>query len=148
MSRLVLPRKASTLLYITMLCMSSVSYCGIVYCRYAVAITKVLGKNMDAVVTDSEQTARDCILYNKEQRGEPITFLPLDSIQAKPVNEQLRQLGGSAKLVIDVIHFKPQVIKVIYSFKKIFCSPVELHGIAETYFYILRLHFRPALVRV
>ena len=80
--------------------------------RYAVAITKVLGKNMDAVVTDSEQTARDCIQYNKEQRGEPITFLPLDSIQAKGVNEQLRQLGGTAKLIIDVIHFKPQLIKV------------------------------------
>ena len=67
---------------------------------------------MDAVVTDTEQTARDCIQYNKEQRGEPVTFLPLDSIQAKPINEQLRQLGGSAKLIIDVIHFKPQQIKV------------------------------------
>ena len=82
------------------------------YTRYAVAITKVLGKNMDAVVTDNEQTARDCIQYNKEQKGEPVTFLPLDSIQAKPVNEQLRQLGGTAKLIIDVIHFKPQQIKV------------------------------------
>ena len=82
------------------------------YRRYAVAITKVLGKNMDAVVTDTEQTARDCIQYNKEQRGEPITFLPLDSIQVKAINEQLRQLGGSAKLIIDVIHFKPQLIKV------------------------------------
>ena len=86
--------------------------CYLLYTRYAVAITKVLGKNMDAVVTDNEQTARDCIQYNKEQKGEPITFLPLDSIQAKPVNEQLRQLGGTAKLIIDVIHFKPQQIKV------------------------------------
>ena len=67
---------------------------------------------MDAVITDNEQTARDCIQYNKEQRGEPVTFLPLDSIQAKAINEQLRQLGGTAKLIIDVIQFKPQQIKV------------------------------------
>ncbi|XP_065059066.1 structural maintenance of chromosomes protein 1A-like [Rhopilema esculentum] len=88
-----------------------VDLCEPVHKRYAIAITKVLGKNMDAVVTDTEQTARDCIQYNKEQRGEPITFLPLDSIQTRPINEQLRQLGGTAKLVIDVIHFKPPTIK-------------------------------------
>ena len=35
--------------------------------RYAVAITKVLGKNMDAVVVDTERTAKDCIQYVKEQ---------------------------------------------------------------------------------
>eukprot|EP00794_Sanderia_malayensis_P007356 gene7356-8176_t len=79
--------------------------------RYAVAITKVLGKNMDAVVVDTELTGRDCIQYNKEQRGEPITFLPLDSIHAKPINEQLRQVGETAKLVIDVILYKPPAIK-------------------------------------
>ena len=39
-------------------------------------------------------------------------FLPLDSIQVKPVNEKLRQIGGSAKLVIDVIKFEPATIKV------------------------------------
>lgn len=40
-------------------------------------------------------------------------FLPLDGIQVKPVNEKLRQIGGSAKLVIDVIKFDPAVIKVV-----------------------------------
>ena len=34
---------------------------------YAVAITKVLGKYMDAIVVDTEKTGRDCIQYMKEQ---------------------------------------------------------------------------------
>ena len=35
--------------------------------RYAVAITKVLGRNMDAIVVDTEKTGKDCIQYIKEQ---------------------------------------------------------------------------------
>ena len=42
-------------------------------------------------------------------------FLPLDSIQVKPVNEKFRQIGGTAKLVIDVIKYEPAVIKVLPS---------------------------------
>lgn len=33
------------------------------------AITKVLGRNMDAVVVDTEKTGKDCIQYIKEQVG-------------------------------------------------------------------------------
>lgn len=46
------------------------------------------------------------------QRADPETFLPLDSLQVKPVQEKYRQSAGSAKLVIDVIKFEPAVIKV------------------------------------
>ena len=58
--------------------------------RYQVAITKVLGKYMDAIVCDSEKTAKDCIQYMKEQRIEPETFLPLDYLDVRNVNEKLR----------------------------------------------------------
>ena len=34
---------------------------------YSVAITKVLGRNMDAIVVDQEKTGKDCIQYIKEQ---------------------------------------------------------------------------------
>lgn len=34
--------------------------------RYHVAITKVMGRNMDAIVVDHEKTGRDCIQYIKE----------------------------------------------------------------------------------
>lgn len=52
--------------------------------KYQIAVTKVLGKNMDAIIVDSEKTGRDCIQYIKEQRGEPETFLPLDYLEVKP----------------------------------------------------------------
>ena len=66
--------------------------CEPVHNRYKIAITKVLGKYMHAIIVDSEKTARDCIQYMKEQCAEPETFLPLDYIDAKPVNEQLREI--------------------------------------------------------
>lgn len=52
--------------------------------KYQIAVTKVLGKNMDAIIVDSEKTGRDCIQYIKEQRGEPETFLPLDYLEVQP----------------------------------------------------------------
>uniref|UniRef100_H2ZU93 Structural maintenance of chromosomes protein n=1 Tax=Latimeria chalumnae TaxID=7897 RepID=H2ZU93_LATCH len=78
--------------------------------KFQIAVTKVLGKNMDAIIVDSEKTGRDCIQYIKEQRGEPETFLPLDYLEVKPTDEKLRELRG-AKLVIDVIRYEPQQIK-------------------------------------
>ena len=35
--------------------------------RYKIAITKVLGRNMDAIVVDTEKTGHECIRYIKEQ---------------------------------------------------------------------------------
>lgn len=58
--------------------------------RYHMAVTKVMGRDMDAIVCDTVKTAQDCIRYMKEQRIEPESFLPLDNIKTKPINEQLR----------------------------------------------------------
>lgn len=46
------------------------------------------------------------------QNADPITFLPLDTIQVKPTDEKLRQVGGTAKLVIDVIRYEISQVKV------------------------------------
>lgn len=62
--------------------------------KYQIAITKVLGKYMDAIVCDTEKAAKDCIQYMKDQRIEPETFLPLDYLDVKPVNEKLRYVGS------------------------------------------------------
>ena len=37
--------------------------------RYTLAITRVLGRNMDAIVVDTEKTGKDCIQYLREQVG-------------------------------------------------------------------------------
>ncbi|KAL5014287.1 hypothetical protein ScPMuIL_008557 [Solemya velum] len=98
--------------------------------KYQVAITKVLGKYMDAIVCDSEKTAKDCIQYMKEQRIEPETFLPLNYLDVRPVNEKLREIREpkNVKLVIDVIRYDPPVIKKALQFacgNALVCETVE-----------------------
>merc|ERR1712223_1413246 len=81
--------------------------------KYNVAITKQLGRYLEAIVVDTEGTARQCIQYLKDQMLEPETFLPLDYIQAKPLKERLRNINNpkGVKLLYDVLQFEPQDIK-------------------------------------
>ncbi|KAM2009525.1 hypothetical protein ACFX16_004282 [Malus domestica] len=69
--------------------------------KYNLAVTVAMGKFMDAVVVEDEQTGKECIKYLKEQRLPPQTFIPLQSVRVKPVMERLRNLGGTAKLIFD-----------------------------------------------
>lgn len=81
--------------------------------RYNVAITKVLGKYMEAIIVDTEKTARRCIQILKEQMLEVETFLPLDYLQTKPLKERLRNIAEpkGVKLIYDVLKFDPPEIE-------------------------------------
>lgn len=81
--------------------------------KYNLAVTVAMGKFMDAVVVEDEKTGKECIKYLKDQRLPPQTFIPLQSIRVKPIMERLRTLGGTAKLVFDVIQFDPSLEKAI-----------------------------------
>ncbi|KAJ3134598.1 Structural maintenance of chromosomes protein 1 [Geranomyces variabilis] len=72
--------------------------------KYQLAVSIILGRNMDAIVVDTEKIAIECIQYLREQRKGMATFLPLDTIQTKPTNERYRNLKG-AHLALDVIQF-------------------------------------------
>jgi structural maintenance of chromosome 1 len=93
--------------------------CKPIHKRYNMAITKVMGKNMNAIIVDTEKTGRQCIQYLKEQMLEPETFLPLDYIEVKQVKERLRNIQHpkSVKLLYDVIKYDPPAIKraVLYA---------------------------------
>ncbi|KAL9832380.1 Structural maintenance of chromosomes protein 1 [Arabidopsis thaliana] len=86
--------------------------------KYNLAVTVAMGRFMDAVVVEDENTGKDCIKYLKEQRLPPMTFIPLQSVRVKQVFERLRNLGGTAKLVFDVIQYPLQISEVskIYIF--------------------------------
>ncbi|XP_076628484.1 structural maintenance of chromosomes protein 1A isoform X2 [Colletes latitarsis] len=86
--------------------------CEPIHERYNVAITRVLGKYMEAIIVDTENTARQCIQYLKEQYLGPETFLPLDCIQANPLEERLRNIEEpkNVKLLYDVLHFSSKDI--------------------------------------
>lgn len=86
--------------------------------RYNVAVTKVLGKYMEAIVVDSEVTARKCIQYLKEHMLEPETFLPIDYLQTKPLKERLRNIKDPkhVRLLFDVLSFEPPDIQRVVLF--------------------------------
>ncbi|KAG0524006.1 hypothetical protein BDA96_07G172600 [Sorghum bicolor] len=81
--------------------------------KYNLAVTVAMGKFMDAVVVEDENTGKECIKYLKEHRDPPQTFIPLQSVRVKPIIEKLRTLGGSAQLVFDVIHFDRVLEKAV-----------------------------------
>lgn len=96
------------------------------------AVSVVLGRNIDAVVVDTEKTAIDCIevrgsgqllfvltglktslQYLRNQRAGQATFIPLDTIQVKPINDKLRSISKGARLAVDVIQFDSSVERAV-----------------------------------
>ncbi|XP_025969786.1 structural maintenance of chromosomes protein 1B [Dromaius novaehollandiae] len=87
--------------------------CHPIHKKYQLAVTKVFGKYMTAIVVATEETARDCIRFLKQERAEPETFLALDYLDVKPINEKLREIKG-AKMMVDVVQTPfPPLKKVI-----------------------------------
>ncbi|XP_004453476.2 structural maintenance of chromosomes protein 1B [Dasypus novemcinctus] len=87
--------------------------CHPIHKKYQLAVTKLFGRYIVAIVVASEKVARDCIRFLKEERAEPETFLALDYLDIKPINERLREIKG-CKMVIDVIKTQfPQLKRVI-----------------------------------
>ena len=90
-----------------------------------------LCKPIDAVVVDKEKTAIECIevgfmylhilmsthpifKYPRTQRARQATFLPLDTISVKPINDKCRSFTNGACLVVDVIQYEPAVEWAMY----------------------------------
>ncbi|WWD15974.1 hypothetical protein CI109_100398 [Kwoniella shandongensis] len=86
-----------------------VDLCKPVARKYDTAVMTVLGRNIDAVVVEHEKVAIDCIEYMRSQRAGQATFIPLDTIQVKPVPERLRNFAKGARLAIDCIEYEPAV---------------------------------------
>lgn len=59
--------------------------CGPTHRKYQLAVTKVFGYYMNAIVVATEKVARDCISFVKEERGERETFLPIDYLDVSVV---------------------------------------------------------------
>ncbi|XP_062346866.1 structural maintenance of chromosomes protein 1B [Cinclus cinclus] len=101
--------------------------CHPIHKKYQLAVTKVFSKYMTAIVVATEKIARDCIRFLKQERAEPETFLALDYLDVKPINEKLREIRG-AKMMVDVVqtHFAPlkKVIQFV-SGNALICETVK-----------------------
>ncbi|KAM4675560.1 structural maintenance of chromosomes protein 1B-like [Discoglossus pictus] len=89
--------------------------CHPIHKKYQLAVTKVFGRYMNAIVVSTEKVARDCIRFLKEERAEPETFLSLDYLDIKPINEKLREIKG-AKMMIDVVQTASVSLKRVIQF--------------------------------
>ncbi|MCJ1353467.1 MAG: Structural maintenance of chromosomes protein 1 [Icmadophila ericetorum] len=77
--------------------------------RYGDAVSTVLGRHFDAVVVDDEKTAKECIQFLREQRRGQATFIPLDTIQVKAINANLKGIHRGTRMAIDTIDFDKSV---------------------------------------
>lgn len=52
--------------------------------------------------------------YMRNQRAGQATFIPLDTIQAKPINDKFRSFAKGARLAVDVIQYEPAVERAMH----------------------------------
>jgi structural maintenance of chromosome 1 len=76
--------------------------------KYAKAMGRVLGYQLETVIVDTEATAKECINYLKTERIGIMTFNPLDSIQIQAVDPQLKGKHKGMRLAIDCINYDPK----------------------------------------
>jgi structural maintenance of chromosome 1 len=50
----------------------------------------------------------------RNQRSGQATFIPLDTIQVKPINDKFRSFAKGARLAVDVIQFEPAVERAMH----------------------------------
>ncbi|KAF9340418.1 Structural maintenance of chromosomes protein 1 [Linnemannia elongata] len=81
--------------------------------KYDTAISVILGRHLDAIIVDREKTAIECIQLLREQRSGHATFLPLDTLVVKPVNDRLRGLSKGARLAIDIVQYDETLERAI-----------------------------------
>ncbi|KAF9479327.1 condensin complex subunit SMC1 [Pholiota conissans] len=82
--------------------------------KYETAVSVVLGRNISSIVVDEEKTAIDCIEYMRTQRAGQATFIPLDTIQVKPINDKYRSFAKGARLAVDVVQYEGAVERAIH----------------------------------
>eukprot|EP00879_Flechtneria_rotunda_P007607 GHRR01007978.1.p1 GENE.GHRR01007978.1~~GHRR01007978.1.p1 ORF type:complete len:1008 (+),score=459.35 GHRR01007978.1:1304-4327(+) len=76
--------------------------------KYNLAMAVVMQQHLDSVVVADRAAGFACVDFLKANKLERMDFIPLDSCEAKPLPERLRQLGGTATPALDLITFEPQ----------------------------------------
>lgn len=81
--------------------------------KYAEAVSTVLGRHFDAVVVDNEKTAKDCIQHLRDQRAGQATFIPLETIQVKAFNSNLKGMHRGMRPAIETVEYDESVERAI-----------------------------------
>ncbi|KAF4554085.1 RecF/RecN/SMC N terminal domain-containing protein 1 [Elsinoe fawcettii] len=81
--------------------------------KYNVAVSTVLGRHHDAIVVDTEKTAKDCIDYLKAQRAGQATFIPLDTIMHQPPDANLKGMHPGMRLAVDTFEYDSAIERAV-----------------------------------
>jgi structural maintenance of chromosome 1 len=81
--------------------------------KYAEAVSTVLGRHFDAIVVDVEKTAKECIQHLRETRSGQATFIPLDTIQVKALNSNLKGMHRNMRPAIETVDYDQSVARAI-----------------------------------
>ncbi|KAI2085374.1 Structural maintenance of chromosomes protein 1 [Ophidiomyces ophidiicola] len=81
--------------------------------KYAEAVSTVLGRHFDAIVVDNEKTAKECIQHLRDQRAGQATFIPLETIQVKALNSNLKGMHRAMRPAIETVDYDNSVSRAI-----------------------------------
>ncbi|KAJ5712737.1 Structural maintenance of chromosomes protein 1 [Penicillium malachiteum] len=81
--------------------------------KYAEAVSTVLGRHFDAIVVDNEKTAKECIQHLRDQRAGQATFVPLETIQVKALNSNLKGMHRNMRPAIETVDYDESVSRAI-----------------------------------
>ncbi|VEU22220.1 DEKNAAC103259 [Brettanomyces naardenensis] len=81
--------------------------------KYELAVSTAMGRSLDAIIVTNLSTAAECIEYLREQRAGSASFIPLDTIAAKPVGQQYRSIATTVRPAIDVVQYEPEYERAV-----------------------------------
>lgn len=81
--------------------------------KFAEAVSTVLGRHFDAIVVDNEKTAKECIQHLRDQRAGQATFIPLETIQVKALNSNLKGMHRAMRPAIETVDYDESVARAI-----------------------------------
>ncbi|MBI5391479.1 AAA family ATPase, partial [Candidatus Woesearchaeota archaeon] len=79
--------------------------------KYAAALEVAAGSRLRSVVVDTEVTAQKCIEYLKEQKAGVATFLPLNKLKTRVVEEEVKTVLKDKAvhgLALDLVKYTPE----------------------------------------
>lgn len=81
--------------------------------KYEVALSVILARHLDSVVVDTERSAIEAIEWMRENRAGQATFIPLDTIQVKPVDDRFRTRFVGVRPALDICQFDPAYARAV-----------------------------------
>ncbi len=107
----------------------TISELGEVNSKYSLALEIAAGHRLRSIVVENEKIASEQIKYLKQNKLGIATFIPLNKINSRPINEETKRLSkakGAHGLAIDLVTFNPKFKK---AFQYIFSNTLVIDNI-------------------